>query len=116
MCFENMSLINIRQQCPAPGRFIERSSKLIKNLPNVPKLETFAYITNITANTWSIHKIVAYFPTSIILDDKHEKIVRNNQIFFLFYFSKFQSTLDRNFWMLTKNKTDYFFIFSIQDY
>ena len=62
MCFENMSLINIRQQCPAPSRFIERSSKLIKNLPNVPKLETFAYITNITANTWSINKIVVQRP------------------------------------------------------
>ena len=58
MCFEKRSLI--KQQ----GKFVEMFSELMKNLSDMPKLETFVYITKITVTTWSINDII---PVSIAL-------------------------------------------------
>ena len=54
MCFEKRSLI--KQQ----GKFVEKFSGLMKNLSDMPKLETFVY----TVTTWSINNII---PVSIAL-------------------------------------------------
>ena len=44
MCFEKRSLI--KQQ----GKFVEKFSELMKNLSDMPKLETFVFITKIHQN------------------------------------------------------------------
>jgi hypothetical protein len=45
--------------------------------------------------------ILAQFPTSIILDVKHEKIIRNDQGFF----TKFLLIVARKFWIKTGKKS-----------
>ena len=48
----------------ADVQILERFNKLMKYISDVPKSETFVYLTKITAVTWSINKIL---PVSIAL-------------------------------------------------